>query len=71
VVVRLGCGDSGVVWVSAHIVGGSHATLYPDEALSLGGADAVVKDDGDVIWPLALRDRRLPRFAVSRQRFSV
>ena len=38
------------------IFGGIHATLYPDEALSLGGAHAVVKGDGDVIWPLVLGD---------------
>ena len=38
------------------IFGGIHATLYPDEALSLGGAHAVVKGDGDVIWPLILGD---------------
>ncbi len=31
------------------IFGGIHATLYPDEALSLGGAHAVVKGDGEVI----------------------
>jgi hypothetical protein len=36
------------------IFGGIHATLDPDEALSLGGAHAVVKGDGDVIWPLVL-----------------
>ena len=38
------------------IFGGVHATLYPDEALSLGGAHAVVRGDGDVAWPLALGD---------------
>ena len=38
------------------IFGGIHATLYPEEALSLGGAHAVVKGDGDVIWPLVLGD---------------
>jgi hypothetical protein len=38
------------------VFGGVHATLYPDEALSLGGAHAVVKGDGDVIWPLVLDD---------------
>jgi len=36
------------------IFGGIHATLYPDEAHSLGGAHAVVKGDGDVVWPLVL-----------------
>ncbi|HXW06460.1 MAG TPA: radical SAM protein [Vicinamibacterales bacterium] len=39
----------------AHVVfGGIHATLFPDEAYQLGGAHAVVRGDGDVIWPLVL-----------------
>jgi hypothetical protein len=38
------------------VFGGVHATLYPDEALSLGGAHAVVKGDGDLAWPLVLGD---------------
>jgi radical SAM superfamily enzyme YgiQ (UPF0313 family) len=38
------------------VFGGIHATLYPEEALSLGGAHAVVKGDGDVAWPLVLGD---------------
>jgi hypothetical protein len=38
------------------IFGGIHATLYPGEAQSLGGAHAVVKGDGDVVWPLVLND---------------
>ena len=38
------------------VFGGIHATLYPDEARSLGGAHAVVKGDGDVVWPLVLAD---------------
>jgi radical SAM superfamily enzyme YgiQ (UPF0313 family) len=39
----------------AHVVfGGIHATLFPDEARQLGGAHAVVRGDGDVIWPLVL-----------------
>ena len=40
-------------WV---IFGGVHATLYPEEALELGGAHAVVKGDGDVVWRQALSD---------------
>ena len=40
-------------WV---VFGGIHATLYPDECLDLGGAHAVVKGDGDVIWSEALYD---------------
>ncbi len=38
------------------IYGGIHATLYPDEALDLGGAHAVVKGDGDVVWARVLDD---------------
>jgi radical SAM superfamily enzyme YgiQ (UPF0313 family) len=38
------------------IFGGIHATLYPGEAQSLGGAHAVVRGDGDVVWPLVLND---------------
>jgi len=40
------------------IFGGIHATLYPDEALELGGAHAVVKGDGDIAWGRALADCR-------------
>ena len=41
----------------AHVVfGGIHATLYPDEAHELGGAHAVVKGDGDVVWAKVLLD---------------
>jgi hypothetical protein len=40
-------------WV---IFGGVHATLYPDEARTLGGAHAVVKGDGEQAWPVVLRD---------------
>ena len=32
------------------VYGGIHATLYPEEAFELGGAHAVVKGDGDVVW---------------------
>src|SRR5437763_2176086 len=38
------------------VYGGIHATLYPDEAHSLGAAHAVVKGDGDQIWANVLRD---------------
>jgi radical SAM superfamily enzyme YgiQ (UPF0313 family) len=38
------------------IFGGIHATLYPGEALELGGAHGVVRGDGDVVWPLLLND---------------
>jgi radical SAM superfamily enzyme YgiQ (UPF0313 family) len=40
------------------IYGGIHATLYPDEAHELGGAHAVVKGDGDAIWPAVIADAR-------------
>lgn len=40
-------------WV---VFGGIHASLYPDEAFELGGAHAVVKGDGDGIWPVVLGD---------------
>ena len=38
------------------VFGGIHATLYPDEADELGGAHAVVRGDGDVVWPLVVAD---------------
>jgi len=40
-------------WV---VFGGIHATLYPDEAHALGGAHAVVKGDGDVVWGAVVDD---------------
>src|SRR5688572_3875471 len=33
------------------IFGGIHASLYPDEAMNLGGAHAVVVGDGEQAWP--------------------
>lgn len=36
------------------VFGGIHATLFPDEAHELGGAHAVVRGDGDVVWPVVL-----------------
>ena len=38
------------------VFGGIHATLYSEEAERLGGAHAVVKGDGDVVWATALAD---------------
>src|SRR5213079_2586392 len=38
------------------VFGGIHATLYPSEAHELGGAHAVVKGDGDVMWARVLAD---------------
>src|SRR5580700_213500 len=40
------------------IFGGIHATLYPEEALELGGAHSVVKGDGDLAWARVLADCR-------------
>jgi radical SAM superfamily enzyme YgiQ (UPF0313 family) len=35
----------------AHVIfGGIHPTLYPEESFELGGAHAVVKGDGDLVW---------------------
>ncbi len=38
------------------VYGGIHATLFPEEARDLGGAHAIVRGDGDVVWPIVLRD---------------
>ncbi len=38
------------------VFGGIHATLYPEEAHELGGAHAVVKGDGDVVWGQVIGD---------------
>jgi radical SAM superfamily enzyme YgiQ (UPF0313 family) len=38
------------------VFGGIHATLYPGEAQEFGVAHAVVKGDGDDIWPKVLAD---------------
>ena len=40
-------------WV---VFGGIHATLFPDEAASEGAAHAVVRGDGDMIWPQVVAD---------------
>ncbi len=40
-------------WV---VYGGIHASLYPEEAFEYGGAHAVVKGDGDVVWAQVLAD---------------
>lgn len=40
-------------WV---VFGGIHSTLYPDEPFEHGGAHAVVKGDGDIVWSEVLRD---------------
>lgn len=38
------------------VYGGIHATLYPDETRSHGAGNAVVKGDGDIVWPQLLDD---------------
>ena len=40
-------------WV---VYGGIHSTLFPDEVMELGGAHAVVKGDGDLVWRSVVRD---------------
>jgi radical SAM superfamily enzyme YgiQ (UPF0313 family) len=38
------------------VYGGIHATLYPDEARTLGQAHAIVKGDGDLVWARVIED---------------
>lgn len=38
------------------VFGGIHASLYPDEAHTLGDAHAVVRGDGDAVWAGVLAD---------------
>jgi len=38
------------------VFGGIHSTLYPDEVRERGGAHAVVRGDGDLVWPDVLTD---------------
>src|SRR5438093_2511219 len=40
-------------WV---VFGGIHATLFPEEAHERGGAHAVVRGDGDVVWTSVVKD---------------
>ena len=40
-------------WV---VFGGIHATLFPDEVHQHGSAHAVVKGDGDIVWPKVVAD---------------
>ena len=40
-------------WV---VYGGIHATLFPDEAAEHGRAHAVVRGDGDLVWPRVVED---------------
>jgi radical SAM superfamily enzyme YgiQ (UPF0313 family) len=43
------------------VYGGIHATLFPEEPFQCGGAHAVVKGDGDVVWAQVLRDVKAGR----------
>ena len=38
------------------VFGGIHSTLFPEEARELGHAHAVVRGDGDLVWPRVLSD---------------
>jgi len=38
------------------VFGGIHATLYPGEPQTFGGAHSVVRGDGDIIWASVLAD---------------
>ena len=38
------------------VFGGIHSTLYPDEAREHGGAHAVVRGDGDLVWAQVVAD---------------
>ena len=38
------------------VYGGIHSSLFPDEPFEHGGAHAVVKGDGDRVWPIVLND---------------
>src|SRR4051794_38497308 len=38
------------------VFGGIHATLYPEEATTLGQAHAIVKGDGDLVWERVIED---------------
>ena len=53
------------------VFGGIHSTLYPAEALAAGGAHAVVRGDGDVIWAKVIEDcaaERRVRFTKRKNR---
>jgi radical SAM superfamily enzyme YgiQ (UPF0313 family) len=55
------------------VFGGIHATLYPEEAHRLGGAHAVVKGDGDLVWAAVLDDcsRDVPKSIYEGGRLSA
>src|SRR5829696_2708886 len=38
------------------VFGGVHTSLYPEEVFDRGGADIVVKGDGEAVWPRVLAD---------------
>ena len=51
------------------VYGGIHATLFPDEAMKLGEAHAIVKGDGDLVWAQVIDDceRNAPKPDVRRR----
>ncbi len=49
------------------VYGGIHSSLFPDEPFEHGGAHAVVKGDGDRVWPVVL-ERLQDRHAAARLR---
>ena len=49
------------------VYGGIHSSLFPDEPFEHGGAHAVVKGDGDRVWPVGPR-RLQGRHAAARLR---
>ena len=58
------------------VYGGIHATLYPDEAMTLGEAHAIVKGDGDLVWAqrhrgLRPRARRCRCTTAARSRAAI
>ena len=46
---------------AAVVFGGIHASLYPDEARTHGASSAIVKGDGDIVWPRLLDDHARDR----------
>jgi hypothetical protein len=42
------------------VLGGVHASIFPEEGLAQG-ADAVVKGDGELVWPTVIHDVRAGR----------
>lgn len=54
--MRVAVMKSGAKRGAGVVFGGIHATLFPDKAVTHGAAHAVVRGDGDVIWPQVIDD---------------